>query len=199
MRTIMLTSGVFCAGSPVRAARWAQNWKAARLNLRHDERTNAFPAERVSAGIDACDRFFWKRVHAHSAVKHVLRSSSEFCALRSKHSIFFVELELQHGSKFGARGRSCITSREPGRTTLNTRVSLNTIYIKLYEVTDVDGHDPGLNDWRKAQMGGCAVVKVVGAKPRLMLDWGSVNAMVSDCRDKYSEEVGERIGSAVSS
>jgi hypothetical protein len=63
----------------------------------------------VSAGLDACDRIFWKRVHAHAAVKHVLRGSSESCELRSKPAIFFVELELQHGGQFGARERSCIT------------------------------------------------------------------------------------------
>ena len=108
-RTIRLTSGRFRAVCPLRGARWTQNREAARLNLRHDERTNAFPAERVSAGFDACDRVFWKRVHAHSAVKNVLlRSSSEVCTLRSEHAIFFVELKLQNGGHFGARERSCI-------------------------------------------------------------------------------------------
>jgi hypothetical protein len=48
----------------------------------------------VTTWLDARNRFFWKGVHAYSAVEQALRRSSEPCALRSQYAVFFVELEL---------------------------------------------------------------------------------------------------------
>jgi hypothetical protein len=50
----------------------------------------------VPARVDPRDRFFWKRVQAHTAVKHVLLlcSSKKFCALRNQQVILFIKLAL---------------------------------------------------------------------------------------------------------
>jgi hypothetical protein len=54
----------------------------------------------VPAWLYARDRFFRKRVHAHAAVEHELRSSTrEFCALCKELAVLFVELALQHGGQ----------------------------------------------------------------------------------------------------
>lgn len=101
---------------PFRLVRWprrtrrAQDRETARLYLRFDEPSDAVPAKRVPAWIDPRDRFFRKRVHAHRAVEHALRSSREFRALLKQQAVLLVELELQYGGQLAARigcGRIC--------------------------------------------------------------------------------------------
>ena len=58
----------------------AHNQEAVRLNLRHNERTNALSADRASARIDVCDCVFWKRPRTlRSQIRASLRAQySEF-------------------------------------------------------------------------------------------------------------------------
>jgi hypothetical protein len=120
---------------------------------------DAIPAKGVATWVEARDEFFWKCVHAHSAVKDALGISLKFCALRKQKTVFFVKLGLQPCGKFAA-GNGWIVRVfpwGPGRVVLRLLWSVDSIamYVNRFEGTEVDPevHDFGLNDGRKSQGG----------------------------------------------
>jgi hypothetical protein len=109
--------------------RRAQDGEVARLHLRRDEPTDAVPAKGMPAWLDAYDRFFQKRVHAHPAVECcccccccALRGGRKLCALCEQQAALFVVLVMGLGQcgMLAARRVSwvCVCPWGPSRAAL---------------------------------------------------------------------------------
>jgi hypothetical protein len=157
---------------------------------------DAIPAKGVATWVEARDEFFWKRVHAHPAVKDALHFSLKFCALRKQKAVLFVELGLQSFGELaaGIGWVACVCPWGRGRAVLRLFWSVDSIMIciNVDEGTEAvpEDHDFGLNDGRKSQSGERSI-GVMGeesedpARSNLRSDWRNVKAiMVIEYKDQ---------------